>query len=105
LAFIFQDALVVVAKRNYGNIMSNVSAYIIPIRLRSIEGDLAGESVLVSGWGTTSDSKYNFLIISYLKFKNCTHQNGCFKGEVTHGLQKILWSLLITPIYTMICRV
>jgi len=36
--------------------MSNVLAYISPIRLRSILGDLAGESVRVSGWGTTSDS-------------------------------------------------
>jgi len=85
--------------------MSNVSAYISPIRLRNIEGDLAGESVRVSGWGTTSDSNYNFLIISHFKLKNCTYQNGCFKGEITHGLQKILWSLLITYIYTMIRRV
>jgi hypothetical protein len=92
-------------KKDYGNIVSNVSAYISPIRLRSIEGDLAGESVLASGWGTTTDSKYNFLVILYFKFKNCTYQNGCIKGEVTHGLQKILWSLLITPIYTMISRV
>jgi hypothetical protein len=90
---------------NHGNIMSNVSDYISPIRLRSIAGDLAGLLVRVSGWGKTSDSKYNFLIISYFKFKNCTYQNGCFKGEETHGLQKILWSLLITPIYTMVCRV
>jgi hypothetical protein len=47
----------------YGNIMSNVSDYIKPVKLDIILGDLVGESVRVSGWGTTSDSKYNFLII------------------------------------------
>jgi len=77
----------------YGNIMSNVSDYISPVKLQIILGDLAGRSVRVSGWGKTSDSKYNFLIISHFKFKNCTYQNGCFKGEETYGLQKILWSL------------
>jgi len=82
--------------------MSNVLDYISPIRLRSIPGDLAGETVRVSGWGITSDSKYNFLIISHFDLKNCTYQNSCFKGEETHGLQKILWSLLITTIYTVI---
>jgi len=69
--------------------MSNVLDYISPIRLRSIPGDLAGETVRVSGWGITSDSKYNFLIISHFKFKNCTYQNGCFKGKENHGLKKI----------------
>jgi len=44
----------------------NVSAYISPIRLNIVPGDLAGASVRVSGWGRTSDSKYNFLIISTL---------------------------------------
>ena len=73
--------------------MSNISAYISPIRLRNIAGDLAGSRVRVSGWGKTSDSKYNFLVISHFKFINCTYQNGCFKGEGTHCLQKILWSL------------
>jgi hypothetical protein len=59
-------------KRNYGKIISNVSAYISPIRLRNIEGDLAGERVRVSGWGRYSDSKYNFLIILHFDLKNCT---------------------------------
>jgi len=85
--------------------MSNVSAYIRPVRLRYIEGDLAWERVRVSGWGQTSDSKYNFLIISNFKLKNCTYLNSCFKGEETHDLQKILWSLLIISVYSMICRV
>jgi hypothetical protein len=73
--------------------MSNVSVYINPIRLRNIAGDLAGTIARVSGWGTTSEGKYNFLIISHFNLKNCTYQNGCLKGEETHGLQKILWSL------------
>jgi hypothetical protein len=71
--------------------MSNVSDFISSIRLRNIEGDLAGENVVVSGWGFTSDSKYNFLIISHFNLKNCTYQTGCLKGEETHGLLKILW--------------
>ena len=79
--------------RNFGKIDYNVSVYILPIRLRDIAGDLADESVRVSRWGRTSDSKYNFLIISYLDFKNFTCQNDCFKGEETHGLQKTFWSL------------
>jgi len=62
-------------KRNYGKIISNISAYINPIRLRNIAGDLAGERVRVSGWGKTSDSEYNFLIILQFDFKNCTYQN------------------------------
>jgi len=44
-------------KRNYGKIISNISAYISPIRLRDIPGDLVAEPVRVSGWGKTSDSK------------------------------------------------
>ena len=44
-------------RRNYSKIISNVSAYISPIRLRYVAGDLAGERVRVSGWGKTSDSK------------------------------------------------
>ena len=44
-------------KRNYRKIILNISAYISPIRLQSVSGDLAGESVRVSGWGKTSDSK------------------------------------------------
>ena len=44
-------------RRNYSKIISNVSAYISPIRLRNVAGDLAGASVRVSGWGKTSDSK------------------------------------------------
>jgi len=50
-------------KRSYGKIISNVSAYISPIRLLNTEDDLADEVARVSGWGRTSDSKYNFLII------------------------------------------
>jgi hypothetical protein len=61
--------------------MLNVLAFISPIRLRNIAGNLAGSRVRVSGWGRTSDSNYNFLIISHFKLKNCTYQNGCFKGE------------------------
>jgi hypothetical protein len=34
----------------------NVSAYISPVRLRNIAGDLAGASVRACGWGKTSDS-------------------------------------------------
>jgi hypothetical protein len=44
-------------KRNYGKIISNISANISPIMLRDIAGDLAGECVCDSGWGKTSDSK------------------------------------------------
>jgi len=61
--------------------MSNVSDYISPVKLHIILGDLAGASVRVSGWGKTSDSKYNVLIISQIKFKNHTYQNGCFRGK------------------------
>jgi len=53
-------------RRNYSKIISNVSAYISPIRLRNITGDLVGERVRVSGWGRTSHSKYKFLIICIL---------------------------------------
>jgi hypothetical protein len=56
-------------KRNYGKIILNVTAYISPIRLRNIAGDLAGERVRVSGWDKTSDSKYNILINLYFNFK------------------------------------
>jgi hypothetical protein len=73
--------------------MSNVSDFISPIRLRNIPGDLAGERVRISGWGQTSEGKYNFLIVSHFSLKNSTYQNGCLKGEETHGLQKVLWSL------------
>jgi len=68
--------------------MSNVSAYISPIRLRGILGNLAGESVRASWWCKTSGSKYKFLIISHFKFKNCTYQNGCFKGEELMAFRK-----------------
>ena len=67
-------------KRNYGKIISNVSANRSPIRLRNVPGTLAGVRARVSGWGRTSDSKYKFLIISHFNFKNCTFQNDCFKG-------------------------
>jgi hypothetical protein len=80
-------------KRNYGKIISNVSAFISPIRLRNVPGDLAGRTARVSGWGRTSDSKYSFIIILHFNLKNCTYQNDRFKGEETYGLQKDLWSL------------
>jgi hypothetical protein len=38
-------------------IILNISAYISPIRLRDVAGDLAGASLRVSGWGKTSDGK------------------------------------------------
>ena len=47
----------------------NITAYISPIRLRNIAGDLSGVRARVSGWGKTSDSKYNFLIISHFYLK------------------------------------
>jgi len=80
-------------RRNYGIIISNISAYISPVRLCDIPGDLVGESACVSGWDKTLDSKYTFFIISHFNFKNCTYQNDCFKGEETHGLQKFMWSM------------
>ena len=43
-------------RRNYSKIISNVSAFISPIRLRIIAGDLAGALACVSGWVKTSDS-------------------------------------------------
>ena len=80
-------------KRNYTKIISNITVYISPIRLRNTAGDLTGARARVSGWGRTSDSKYSFLIILLFNVKNCTYQNDYFKGEVTHGLQKSLWSM------------
>jgi hypothetical protein len=56
-------------KRNYSKIISNVSVYINPIRLRDIPGDLTGASVRASGWGKTSDSKYSFLIVLLFNLK------------------------------------
>jgi hypothetical protein len=76
-------------KRNYGKIISKVSAYISPIRLRNIAGDLGGERVRVSGWGKTSDSRSNFLSILYFNLKNFTYLNECFKGEESQSLPKI----------------
>jgi len=73
-------------KTSNGLIILNVTAYISPIRLRNVAGDLAGERVRVSGWGKTTDSKYNFLTILQFNFKNCAHHNDCFKGEETIGL-------------------
>jgi len=73
-------------KRNYSKIISNISAYISPIRLRNIAGDLAGARVRVSGWGKISDSKYNFLTILNFELKYCKYQNDCFKGEDHDGL-------------------
>jgi hypothetical protein len=41
----------------YGEIILNVSAYISPVKLPpSNVGSLAGERVIVSGWGKSSDS-------------------------------------------------
>ena len=88
-------------KRSYGKSFSNVSDFNSPIRLRPISGNLAGVVARVSGWGRTSDSKYNFLIILYFNLKNCTYLIDCFKGEETHGLQKTLWSLWKTSIYSI----
>jgi hypothetical protein len=53
-------------KRNYGKIFWNVSAFISPIRLRHVAGELAGRPACICGWGRTSDSKYICLIILYL---------------------------------------
>jgi hypothetical protein len=61
--------------------MLNVSGYINPIRLRSISGDLAGQRARVSGWGLTSDSKYNFLIISHFKLKVSHNRMAVSKGR------------------------
>jgi hypothetical protein len=80
-------------KRNYGKIISNVSAFISPIRLRNLPGDLLGVRARVSGWGRISDSKYIFIIIVHFNLKNCSFQNESFSGEETHNFQKILWSL------------
>ena len=88
----------VVVKRNYDKIISHVSDFISPIRLQNIPGTLAGLHARVSGWGRTSGSEYNFLIISQFDFKNFTYQNDCFKGEETHGHLKILRSLRISSI-------
>ena len=56
-------------KRNYIKIISNISVYILPIRLSNIAGDLAGARVRVSGWSVTSDSKYKFPIILHFNLK------------------------------------
>ena len=82
-------------KRNYSKIISNISVYMSPIRLRYIAYFCAPDCARVSGWGRTSDSKYNFLIILQLNLKNCTYQNDCFEREETHGLQNVLWPLWI----------
>jgi len=91
-------------KRNYFKIISNISAYISPVRLRNIPGDLAGEIAHGGGWGKPLDSKYNFLIISHFNLKNCTYQNDCFKGNETHGLQKFMWSMWVPSICNTTCR-
>jgi hypothetical protein len=67
--------------RNCGNIILNVTACISPIRIRNMASDLAGFRLRASGWGRTSDSKYNGLIISYSNLKNYTNLNDCFKEE------------------------
>jgi hypothetical protein len=78
-------------KRNYSKIISNVSAFISPIRLRYLPGNLLGVRARVSGWGTISDSKYIFIIILHFNLKNCSFQNESFSVEETIGFQKILW--------------
>jgi hypothetical protein len=46
----------------------NVSAYMSPVKLPpSSLGNIVAESVIVSGWGKTSDSKY--IVLSFI-FKN-----------------------------------
>jgi len=82
-----------VLKRNYGKIISNISANRSPVRLRPAPNIVGGVTVRLSGWGRTSDGKYSFLIILHFNLKNCTYQIDCFKGEETHGFQKTLWSL------------
>jgi hypothetical protein len=72
----------------YGNIMPNVSDYISPVHLHIILGDLAGATARVSGWGKTSDSKCNFLIISHFNLKNCIYHNGCFKRKKLMAFRK-----------------
>jgi len=67
-------------KGYYGQNILNVTAYISPIRLRNIAGDLSCVRARVSGWGKTSDSKYSFLIVLYVILKNFTYQIDCFKG-------------------------
>jgi hypothetical protein len=71
-------------------IILNVPVYISPIRIRDVAGDLSGVRLRVSGWGKTSDSKYNCLIILHFNLKNGTYLNDCFKGEETHGLPNLL---------------
>ena len=82
-----------VLKRNYGKIISNVSANRSPVRLRPAPIIGGGVTARLSGWGRTSDGKYSFLIILYFNLKNCTYQIDSFKGEETDGRQKTLWSL------------
>jgi hypothetical protein len=48
----------------------NVSAYMSPVKLPpSTLGNLVAESVIVSGWGKTSDSKYIVLSFHCLLLK------------------------------------
>jgi len=93
-------------KRNYSKIISNISAYISPIRLGNIAGDLAGEITRVSGWGKTSDSKYSFLIVLQFNLKNCTYQNDCFKGEELMVFRKLsgLCEYLLCVLWLAECK-
>jgi len=68
--------------------MSNVSAFISPIRLRNIAGNLAGSRARVSGWGRTSDGKYNFRIISHFKFKIAHIRMAVSKGKKLMAFKK-----------------
>ena len=61
--------------------MSNVSDYVSSVKLHIILGDLSGAGVRVSGWGKTSDSKYNFLIISHFKLKQLNISEWLFQRE------------------------
>jgi hypothetical protein len=89
---------------NCGKIILNVSAYISPIRIRDVAGNLVGEILRASGWGRTSDSKYNCLTVLYFDMKYCTYRNECFKEEETHGIWNLLWSLYIPSVYNMTCN-
>jgi hypothetical protein len=53
----------VIVKELMEKIIWNIPAYISPIRLRDIAGDLAGRVLRVSGWGRIYDCKYKYFII------------------------------------------
>jgi hypothetical protein len=66
----------------------NVSAYISPVKLPpSNLGDLQGGSVIVSGWGKTSDSEYIVLSFYCLVLKT-TSINKTSRCEETGAFNK-----------------